>query len=351
MTEGNAVQRTEGAVKPSSQRTIESYALSIGAFAFVVACVAAMVRFRFEATPIAGPESVGQFTAIMSGAVAFATFVAGRVRVRRGQQWHPLDVLDLVAVGFAHGVIGLLSWTLVSTILEQSFIDATVFPLFVILLTGAACAVTGYVAFLSATHLDLSLLAIVLATFLLEGIIASMLTASDPHWWKEHLSALGMTDDLSALAFNLTLIVSGLLVTVLARAATLEVPTSNPNGIARVRLFLVLIGVFLGLVGVFAVDTHFWLHTLFASGMAVVFIVLTIRLKRYIPGVPRVFMTLGWLFDAIIVVLAMLYAVSYYTLTAVELVAGTLVFTWIILFIRTSAALQTDVQQSELAAP
>jgi hypothetical protein len=40
--------------------------------------------------------------------------------------------------------------------------------------------------------------------------------------------------------------------------------------------------------------------------------------------------------------LAVLFFVGYYTLTAVELVAGLLVFTWIILFIRNADALQQD---------
>ncbi len=45
-------------------------------------------------------------------------------------------------------------------------VSAEVYPLAVIVLSGAAASVTGYVAFYSATHMDLLLLAIVLATFL-----------------------------------------------------------------------------------------------------------------------------------------------------------------------------------------
>jgi hypothetical protein len=44
----------------------------------------------------------------------------------------------------------------------------------------------------------------------------------------------------------------------------------------------------------------------------------------------------------VILVLAVLFATGYYTLTAVELVAGTAVFTWIILFIRNADALRRD---------
>lgn len=330
----------------SRERTFESISLALGAGAFVVVAVVAVIAFRFEPAPIAGPGSVGQFAAVSSAVVAIVAFVTGRLIVRR-RGLGILDIVDLAALAFAHAVIALLTWTLVSVIFEQAFIGAEVFALPVIVLSGAVGAVTGYVAFFSATHMDLQVLAVILATFLVEGIVASMLTADDPLWWKEHLSSLGVTEDVSSLAFNLTLIVAGIIVTTLARAATAGIPTTDPHGLARVRLCLVLVGVFLAFVGVFPVDDWFWIHTAFASGMAVVYAVLVIRLPVWIPGMARFFVYLGWVFLVIVVALGVLYAVGYYTLTAVELVAGTLVFTWIILFIRSAAALQEDLGRTD----
>ena len=92
----------------------------------------------------------------------------------------------------------------------------------------------------------------------------------------------------------------------------------------------------------FPVDQFFALHTGVASGMVVAYGVLVIRLPHWIPGMPRAFVLLGWLFLAVTLVLAVLFFVGYYTLTAVELVAGILVFAWIILFIRNADALQRD---------
>ncbi|QNA92350.1 DUF998 domain-containing protein [Microbacterium sp. Se63.02b] len=215
----------------------------------------------------------------------------------------------------------------------------------VLLLAGAAAGLTAYVTYYSATHLDLQLLATVLALFLVLGVLASMLTASDPQWWKENLSALGMTDDLSARAFNLTLIVAGILVTTLARYATRDLPTTHPRGVASVRACLVIVGIFLGLVGVFPVDQHFALHTGVASGMVVAYTILVVAIRWWVPGVSRTFLVLGYVFVLVILVLSVFFAVGYYTLTAVELVAGTVVFTWIILFIRTADALERDAAE------
>jgi hypothetical membrane protein len=327
---------------PSSERSRETLALGVGASAFVLAAVAALIAFRFQAAPIAGPGSIGQFAALTGAVVAVLAFVAGRWVVHEGGRVSVLDIVDIAALALAHAVIALLTWTLLADLLERGFIGAEVFALPLLVLAGAVAAVTGYVAFYSATHMDLQLLAVILAVFMVEGIMASMLTASDPEWWKDNLSALGMNDDLSSLAFNLTLIVAGVIVTTLARYATRGIPTPDPRGIVRVRICLVVVGVFLALVGVFPVDRFFALHTGVASGMAVAYGILVIFMHRWIPGLPRAFTLLGFLFIGVIVVLAVLFATGYYTLTAVELVAGILIFAWIILFIRNAAALQQD---------
>ena len=337
------VDRRGARLRILSARSLESGALVVGAIAFALTAIVALVVFQLQPAPIAGRGSLGQFAAIAGAVVAVLAFILGRYVVRpSGRRLRVLDIVDIAALAFAHGVIALLTWTLFAVIMEHGFLDAVVFGLSVVVLASAAAAATAYIAFYSSTHMDLQLLAVVLAAFLVQGVLASMLTASDPHWWQENLSALGMNDDISSLAFNLTLIVAGIMVTTLARFATLGIPTSNPHGIRNVRLTIVLVGLFLGGVGVFPVDQFAVLHTGIASGMVVVFGVLVILLPRWIPGMPHAFIMLGWLFLAVTVSLGILFAVGYYTLTAVELVAGILVFVWIVLFIRAASALRQD---------
>ncbi len=332
-----------------SERSLETLSLGIAAVAFVLTALAALIAFGFQAAPIAGPGSIGQFAAISSAVVAFVAVLGGRYLLHeRGPQGrlHLLDHLDIIALGIAHAAIALIGWTAMAVILEQGFIGAEVFALPVLVLAGATAGMTAYLSFYSSTHMDLQLLALVLAVFLVLGVLSSMLAASDPDWWKDNLSALGMTTNVSALRFNLTLIVAGFLVTTLARYATRGIPTTNPVGIGRVRVCLIVVGVFLALVGVFPVNLFFAVHTGVASGMVVAYGVLVIGLPRWIPGMPRPFVLLGWLFLGVTLVLAVLFAIGYYTLTAVELVAGILVFTWIILFIRNAAALEQDARSA-----
>ncbi|WP_062294609.1 DUF998 domain-containing protein [Demequina phytophila] len=346
MTDGSSTVPLRSRLNTSLELT----ATGLGAVAFTLVAAVALAVFGFDDAPISGPDSVGQYAAIASAVAAALAFAGGRYVLHlrgRPRISGTLDVLDVVALALAHGVIALLSWTLVSVILSDAFIDATVYWLPILALSGATAAVSAYVAFLSAAHMNPEILAIVLAVFLVEGILASAITASDPEWWRENLSSLGITSDISSLAFNLTLIIAGFLVTVLARAATRDVPTATEHGRSRVRLTLVIVGVFLGCVGIFHVDTRFWIHTGVASGMAVAFGVLTVRLRAWVPGISRAFLPVGWAFIAVIVVLAVFFAVGFYTLTAVELVAGVLVFTWIILFQRNVGALLADTAGAE----
>ena len=59
-----------------------------------------------------------------------------------------------------------------------------------------------------------------------------------------------------------------------------------------------------------------------------------IGLRWLVPAMPRVFVLLGYVFVGVITLLGIFFAVGYYNLTAVELVAGVLIFSWIIVFLR-----------------
>ena len=133
-----------------------------------------------------------------------------------------------------------------------------------------------------------------------------------------------------------------MIVSTIAHAATAALPDGTPperRGRASVRTSLILIGVFLACVGIFKADDFFWVHTIVAVGMLVVFAVMVVRLPRLIPAMPRVFRLLGDVFLGVIGLLAVLYLTGYYNLTAVELVSAILIFSWIILFLRNTGAI------------
>lgn len=331
----------------SDRRSLEASALWLGVVAFITVAIIAIPVFRLQEVPISGPGSIGQYAAIASGVTGALIYLVGRYVRNSTRPKNFLEVIDNVAVALAHGIIALLSWLLLSVIFERSFIDAPVFGVPSLILAGTVAGLTAYICFLSAVSMNLNLISAVLAVFLLEGVMASALTASDPHWWTHNLSTLGIPDGISSLAFNVTIIIAGILVAGLARTATANLPARNPKAAKIVRILLILIGILLSLVGVFPVSEFLLIHNTVATGMAVLFGVLVVFLPYWIPGMPRPFVLMGWSFLAIIVYLAVLFAIGSYTLTAVELIAGLMIFAWIVLFIRSASALSEDTVSAE----
>lgn len=332
----------------ANAQSLESAALLIGAAVFVVAAPLSLLVYWGRELPISGDGSLGQVIGITSAVVALVVFVIGRRVVATrdaadaplapsGGPHGSLRWYDVAALAVAHAVIVLLGWIGLATVLSLSFVDAVVFAVPAAALTAVATAITAYAVFLSSAHLSPMVLSLVLAVFLVVGALASMLSASDPHWWQKNLSSLGMTDDLSALAFNLTLIIAGILVTTIAHYAVSGVPSATPEaakGRRTVAVFLALIGILLACVGVFPVDEFLTAHNVSATGMAIVFTVLVLSLHRFIPTTPRVFLLLGYVYLGVIVVMAVFFISGYYNLTAVELVVAVLVFSWVIVFLR-----------------
>lgn len=320
----------------------ESIALAIASAGFVLAGVVGAFVFWGRDVAIAGRGSLGEFTAIAAGIAAGVAFALSRPlsrRIGRGDaarderyRW-----FDLIALSVGHAAIALLAWTGIAAVLQRSFQDATLYPSPATVLAGAAVALTAWAAYLSGTGLSPRQLSVVLAIFLVAGMLTAMLSAEDPYWWQMNLSALGISHDISALAFNLTLIVSGVLVTTIARVGTASLPAETSSQRRRrlaVRILFVLLGVLLACVGVFPVDRFFLLHNTVATGMAVAFGALVIGLPWLAPALPKAFITLGFVYVGGIVVLAVLFFLGEYNLTAVELVASVLIFSWIILFLR-----------------
>jgi len=332
----------------------ESAALLIGGAAFALGFLIALPVFWGRDLPIAGRGSLGDLAALTGAAATALAFVAARVlaRIRRQAaaptarfQW-----FDVAALAVAVGATALMGWIGLATVMELSFRGAELYPTPAMLLAAAVTGLSAYLGFVVGTNLSAGQLSLVLAVFLVVGMVTAMLSADDPQWWQMNLSALGITHDISSLTFNLTLIVSGVIVTTIARVGTASVPARTRTERTRrtiVRAMFVLLGLLLACVGIFPVDRFFLLHNTVATGMAVAYGVLVIGLPWLMPQMPKVFLVLGYVFAGVVVALAILFFVGVYNLTAVELVAAVMIFAWIILFLRNVQAL--SVREAEPA--
>ncbi len=342
------------ALKKHAAATAESRALLVGGAGFLILGGVAVLLIGREPVPLSGRGSVGDIAALGTAFLGFAAVVAGSLQ-RPEPDLPPAPaegrtrrIIDIAALALAHASIFLLGWLALFSLFQRAFVGAVLYPLAGAIIVGTTGAISVYIAYLSAITMNAYRLAGLLAVFLVTGVLTSMLTAEDPQWWQEHLSALGASSDVSGVAFNVTLIVAGVVVTTLAGYATKTLKTTEDTAPARRRVRLleggiVLIGVLLACVGLLPVDELFVLHTIAASGMMVVFGTLVVRIRSLVPAIPAAFTSLGWLFLAVISFAVLMYfPFAYYNLTAVELIASSLVFAWLIVLIRNLAAVDAD---------
>lgn len=340
-----------GLVRRAPSLGAEGAAIVIGAGAFLLVGVVGMLVFRGGQLPISGPGSVSQYAAIAAAVIGLLTYLAGRLARRGGltpfavaaapARASRVDIFDTIVIALAHGMLLLLGWTVIGAIMADSFKDATVYWLAAAVLAGTVAACSAYYVFLSAWNMDPIRLSTVLAVFAVVGVFTAMLTAPDPHWWKLHLSALGMTDSISSLAFNLTLIIAGIMVTAIARYATDVRGVTDPAHRAsavRVRVGLIIMGLLLACVGIFPLDKAPTAHNVSAVGMVVMYAFIVFWVKGALPAAPASFIILGYVFFAVVVAMLVFFFIGYYVLTATELVAGLVIFGWLIVFLRVSGA-------------
>jgi hypothetical membrane protein len=336
----------------------ESRAIVYAIAGFIIGGVVGLFVFH-DAVPISGRGSLGDATAITCAILALLVFVASYLLSlgQGGREWFreihlARQILNVAALAFAHAAVALLAWAVLFVVFQLAFIDAEVSQFIAAVLLGAASTITCYFVYLSGSLMTTSRLIFTLVAFLALGVVTSMLTTSDPYWWQKNISALGTGDDFSGATFNLTLLIAGILLSSLSDYLTSDLthsslmPGVDEAGMRKranqIKWALILLGAFLAGVGLFPVDDRQFLHIAVSIGMVIAFGFLVIRVRWLIPGVSTAFVLVGYIFLAIIVVATVLFFIGYWALTAMELIAFALVFTWLIVLIRNVAAAETD---------
>ncbi|MFT2816165.1 hypothetical protein [Leifsonia sp. A12D58] len=338
---------------------IESRAIMVAAGAFILSALTALIVMRGITLPLWKDLSVGVLAILAGSVVGAAAYVLSAYDTRSrnaattGVKLRLLRFAwDTAALTFTHvAVFAMLCLVLFST-LQDAFLGLEVDALTGMVLVGVAGAACGYFLYLSASSMTAYKMSSLLAVFLSSGVLLSMTTASDPDWWHANFSSLGTTTDISGFAFNATLTIAGATITILADYLTNDLMrwTAQQRGeatahISVVKWALVTIGIMLAFVGLVPVDEILLIHNIAASGMVVVFFALMIGLRKLVPGYPETFFVLSYGFLAAIIIAAvMFFPVGYYNLTAFELISAALIFTWLVIFVRNTAAVTADAE-------
>jgi len=339
-------------------RTRESVAQIVAMAGAAIALVVGPFVFRRTGTPLSGQVSLATVTSILVAGLGGAAFATAYVRMarqtvrwrRRPMVWR---VRDAAALTIAAASMAAMAALAAYTVFQRMFQGLLLGRIAATLMTAATVAAGCYLLTIIAQGMSSSGVAVLLGAFLAAGVVASTLSADDPGWWQSNFSALGVSTETSASAFNFTVITAGVVLTTLADylADDLERwPGVTRTMVRVIRVLLIVIGLALIGSGTVPVDYSRLFHDINAVSVIVGFGGLILATPLLLRGLPRPFLVSTALLGALIVGIVLLWkAFRAYNFTAVELLWLLVIFAWLALFTRTvgsgpSAQLETDIE-------
>lgn len=351
------------------QLGIETRSIWAGLLAGAVAAFVGVIAFRGYRPPLAGEGSIAISAAMLSGLAASVGAAFGyRTMLSAKDGWlgaRPLyrQLTDLVALAAMHGSIAVMGSLGIFRVFQDAFFGLTVDWMAGSVMLVIATGIAGYLGYNSGARISSASLSVLLAAFMGAGMLVSMLFAENPLWWHSMFSELGtgQAGATSFWTFNTTITVSGLLLTTLCSfivrdlvryadlLARADAAAARRRKLFRPRPAVVrtcLIGAGMCMVGIGLVPINLAepVHSAFVRVCAVFVLVLLLGVPLWLPGYPKAFYLLSLLAVIFMVLATVLWRpLNYYNLTALELAVAGIVFAWLVVFIRNTAALVDEL--------
>lgn len=294
---------------------------------------------------------VGSILGGVVGLVTYLIFMGKWGKQHKGQSaWsYAKGQIGNWSIGLVHGLLAFLGYALLFYIMSQAFQDAMIDMWSASAILALSTGFVAYVVAISASNLNASNISMLAALFLVTGVLISMLTANDPHWWYLHFSSLGAGGGVSGYAFNGTLIIAGLVIVALSLYVIEDfkklqhderIPQKAKVGILQVCL--TGIGIALACVGAFVYNVNPLIHNYSAGGMALLFLTIIALLPLITPGFARSFFVASYALAGSLFLAIWLISIGYFNLTVFELAAAAIVFIWLVVFVRHVTAMVQD---------
>lgn len=337
-------------------RTRESIAQIVAMAGGGIALLVGPFVFRPPGTPLSGPISVATVTSILVAVLGGAAFATAYVRVARlTSRWRRRPVVwrvrDAAALTIAAASMAAMAALAAFTVFQRMFQGLLLGRIAATLMAAAAVAAGCYFLTIIAHEMSSSGVAVLLGVFLGAGVVAATLSADDPGWWQSNFSALGVSTESSASAFNFTVITAGVVLTTLADYLAADL--ARWHGVTRpairtIRVLLIVIGVALIGLGSIPVDASRVVHDINAVSVIVGFGGLILATPILLRGLPRPFLLSTAVLGALILgIVALWKPFHVYNFTAVELLSVLVIFAWLGLFSRTVGSRPPEALEPE----
>lgn len=336
---GAALSRSAREIR-TRESIAQLMAMGGGAIAFLVG----LFVFRPTGTPLSGSVSIATVTSILMAVLGGAAFSTAYVRVaRRTVRWQrrPMvwRVRDAAALTIAAASMAAMAALAAFTVFQRMFQGLLLGRIAATLMAAVTVAAGCYLLTEIAQGMSSSGVAGLLGAFLGAGVVSSTLSADDPGWWQKNFSALGVSTEASASAFNFTVITAGVVLTTLADYLADDLqrwPGVTQRTVRTIRVLLIVIGLVLIGLGTVPVDQSRLFHDINAVSVIVGFGGLILAAPTLLRGLPRPFLLSTAMLGGLIVgVVSLWKPFNVYNFTAVELLSVLVIFAWLGLFTRT----------------
>ncbi|HIW99158.1 MAG TPA: hypothetical protein H9871_03345 [Candidatus Nesterenkonia stercoripullorum] len=370
------------------QVMIESRAIWSAIGGGAIGVIFGAIVFVGKSPPLAGDGSIQFYASIVGGITAGIAFLLGfslnarMANIWLGQRPRLRQLLDTVALLVVHSSIAVMGSLGIFRVFQEAFLGLEVDHIAGSVLLGIMGGVSAYFSFNSGARINAFTLSTLLALFMASGVLVSMIFAENPLWWSVMFSELGTGQAglTSFWTFNTTLVVSGVIITTLTAFITNDLKTwaakvaesqdrqieqrrehlLNERGrvprrvlvrqafsrhvhmprVGIVRVAMIGMGVSLAGVGLVPITFHNQIHSTATMSFGVFFMILLVGMPYWVPGFPRSFYVLSYLYaGGLVGATALWKPIGYYNLTSLELIAGAILFAWLVVFIRNIAAL------------
>lgn len=314
------------------------------AIATATALVTMFVVFRdYHQIPLTGEKSLATVVIIVGALSGMINFTYYFTKGKRSESMH-----ESKRIYWRNYPVVLLSYTIILSvfllfafkIMGQLFLGAT-FDIYTSSLIGAVIVgIVNYSMIYTAQTLTPTLLIRSLTFIILGGVSVAMITNKDQQWWLHNFSFLGTPEATNAWQFNLTLMFSALLMIALIDYVfvLLYEQSGKTKRLITLKILLIMTAICLGGVGFFPYnESTFYqsMHNRVAGYLVYLFIVLIIAIRWLLPSVPKQFLKVSYLIGAVLGLSSFLFlGIGYLSLTAFELVAFVLAFSWLLLLLQ-----------------
>ena len=293
--------------------------------------------------PLTGPLSTATLVIVVGGLSGMLNFAYHFVKKKKTDQQYLASNIywrNFPTVMLSYTVLLTLVLLFLFRVIGQLFVGVS-FDIYTSTMIGTLFVlVINAVMVTIAQTLTPSLLIRTLVAIILGGVTIAMITNKDQQWWLHNLSFLGTPEASNAWQFNLTLMLSALLM--VALIDYLFVLLYNQYGKQkRLLVFKVLLlatAICLGGVGFFPYNESVFnqqMHNRSAGYLVYLFIILIVLLKWLLPSISKRFLQFSYVVAGGLLFAVFLFrGIDYLSLTAFELIAFVLAFTWLLMLLR-----------------